>query len=316
MAATASPAAENAAPELATHPAVVPTSRDVEPAHAEPVVDAPAGDFPRDQLAATPQQAAPASTDDIAPHAPVATPGSEAPGGDGGGQDRAPAATDAPPQDATAPLDTMSTADQSVANDADTAPVVAPASAPPQPATVIAPASATTPSAAAPSFARARTAGVPLHRRHRAVAATAGLSLLLALQLLLAQRDQLAARPGWRPAMTSLCSLLRCRLPPWREPTAFTMLSRHVRPHPEAPGTLLVDASFRNDARWPQPWPRLMLTLSDVDGRTVGARSFVAREYLGASPTQSELAPGQTAALTLAVVEPAPNVVAFHFDFR
>jgi hypothetical protein len=94
------------------------------------------------------------------------------------------------------------------------------------------------------------------------------------------------------------------------------MLSRHVRPHPEAPGTLLVDASFRNDARWPQPWPRLMLTLSDVDGRTVGARSFVAREYLGASPTQSELAPGQTAALTLAVVEPAPNVVAFHFDFR
>ena len=94
------------------------------------------------------------------------------------------------------------------------------------------------------------------------------------------------------------------------------MLSRHVRPHPDAPGTLLIDASFRNDARWPQPWPRLELTLSDVDGRTVGARTFDAREYLGAPPAQPELAPGQSASLSLAVVEPAPDIVSFTVDFR
>ena len=104
--------------------------------------------------------------------------------------------------------------------------------------------------------------------------------------------------------------------PPWHEPAAFTMLSRDVRPHPATPGTLLINASFRNDARWSQPWPRLLLTLSDLDGRMVGARSFAADEYLGAAPTQSELAPGQTAAVTLSVVEPAPNIVAFTFDFR
>ena len=94
------------------------------------------------------------------------------------------------------------------------------------------------------------------------------------------------------------------------------MLSRHVRPHPDAPGTLLIDASFRNDARWPQPWPHLALTLSDVDGRTVGARTFEVREYLGAAPAQAELAPGQSASLSLAVVEPAPDIVSFTFDFR
>jgi hypothetical protein len=136
------------------------------------------------------------------------------------------------------------------------------------------------------------------------------------VQLLLAQRDTLAADAQWRPTIATLCSLLRCQLPPWREPAAFTMLGRHVRPHPDAPGTLQVDASFRNDARWPQPWPRLQLSLADIDGRVVGARTFAAAEYLGAAPSQPMLAPGQTAAISLAVVEPAPDIVAFSFDFR
>ena len=112
-------------------------------------------------------------------------------------------------------------------------------------------------------------------------------------------------------------ALLRCTLPAWREPAAFTMLSRDVRPHPRAPGTLQIDASFRNDARWPQPWPRLVLT--PVRRRRPRASARVrsrAREYLGAAPTQNTLAPGQTAAISLAVVEPAPGIVAFSFDFR
>lgn len=170
---------------------------------------------------------------------------------------------------------------------------------------------------AAPSFTRPRVRATAASRTSwRSLGAVAVLSLLLALQLLLAQRDTLAASPRWRPTIGTLCAALRCTLPPWREPAAFTMLSRDVRPHPGAPGTLLINASFRNDARWPQPWPSLLLTLSDLDGRMVGARTFVASEYLGAASTQSGLAPGQTAAVSLVVVEPAPDIVAFTFDFR
>lgn len=170
---------------------------------------------------------------------------------------------------------------------------------------------------AAPSFTRPRVRASTASRTSwRSIGALAVLSLLLALQLLLAQRDTLAASSRWRPTMSTLCATLRCTLPPWREPAAFTMLSRDVRPHPGAPGTLLINASFRNDARWPQPWPSLLLTLSDLDGRMVGARTFAASEYLDAPPTQSGLASGQTAAVSLVVVEPAPDIVAFTFDFR
>ena len=204
----------------------------------------------------------------------------------------------------------------------DAAPVTAPAE-PPAPIdvapTVVAvprtrPPTRTT---AMPSFLRVRTAHAgALPARWMPIAVLCGLSMLLALQLVLAQRDTLAADARWRPTVEALCGLLRCSVPAWREPDAFTMLSRDVRPHPRAPGTLQIDASFRNDARWPQPWPRLVVSLSDVDGRVVGTRAFEAREYLGAAPTQNALAPGQTAAIHFAVVEPAPGIVAFGFEFR
>jgi hypothetical protein len=202
-----------------------------------------------------------------------------------------------------------------------------PAPAPPHPPRPIEPepASASQPAAPrprttsnAPSFARARAtaARLPLPAQWPRIATIAALSLLLAMQLVLAQRDALAADARWRPTVGALCGVLRCALPAWRQPDAFTMLSRDVRPHPRAPGTLHIDASFRNDARWSQAWPLLLVSLSDIDGRVVGTRAFTPREYLGAPPTQNTLASGQTAAVTLDVVEPAPGIVAFSFEFR
>ena len=175
----------------------------------------------------------------------------------------------------------------------------------------------------APSFARTRGGGLraiasqgPVSSEWIRAGAVGVLALLLGLQLLLAQSETLAANARWRPTVNALCGVFRCTTPAWRQPEAFTMLSRDVRPHPRAAGTLQIDASFRNDARWPQGWPLLVVSLSDIDGRIVGTRAFSAHEYLGAEATQNTLGPGQTAAISLAVVEPAPGIVAFSFDFR
>ena len=190
----------------------------------------------------------------------------------------------------------------------------------PVPAPDPAPSAAAAPgsSASAPGFVHRRRARIARTSRMQRwmIAAIAGLSLLLVLQLLLADRDSLARDARWRPAMTALCGVLRCSLPTWLEPTAFTLLDRDVRPRPGMPGVLHVTATFRNDARWPQAWPALLLTLSDVDGRTAGARVFTPREYLGTAPVQATLASGQSAMLSMDVLEPAPRIVAFTFDFR
>lgn len=169
---------------------------------------------------------------------------------------------------------------------------------------------------AMPSFARG-SAGTGTGRRERwVIAVVIALALLLALQLLLADRARLAGDAHWRPLLLALCAPLRCELPPWREPAAFTLVQRDVRQHPTRPGALRVSATFRNDARWSQPWPRLELTLSDANGRPAGERSFKVDEYLGGAPSQPELASGESATVAMDILEPASGIVGYDFGFR
>jgi len=166
----------------------------------------------------------------------------------------------------------------------------------------------------APSFAR-RHAPAPVRTTHwRSWLVVAALAVVLFAQILLAQREELAANARWRPLISGVCGALRCQVPAWREPAAFTMLQRSVQPKPGARGVLHVSASFRNDARWEQPWPTVLLTLSDMDGRQVGLRAFTPAEYLG-KRDQGHIAPGQSATIQLDVIEPPRQVVAFTFDF-
>ena len=171
----------------------------------------------------------------------------------------------------------------------------------------------------APSFAAVRReANTQRAPRHRWLvpAAIAALCATLALQILLADRARLAADAGWRPLLSTLCGAFGCALPPWREPQALVLLSRDVRPHPSRPGVLRATATFRNDARWAQAWPQVVLVLSDVDGRAIASRAFDARDYLGAQPADAALSSGQSAMIRLDVVEPATDAVAFSFEFR
>lgn len=144
-----------------------------------------------------------------------------------------------------------------------------------------------------------------------------GLIVLLGLQWLLADRHTLAADAHWRSVLEPLCAVLRCELPPWREPTALRMLERRIAADPARPGVLRVHARFRNEARWAQAWPQLQLTLSDASGRRLGARSFAPADYLGTTPqAQALIGSGQDATIAFDVLEPAGEVVSFNFDFR
>lgn len=150
----------------------------------------------------------------------------------------------------------------------------------------------------------------------RTLLAVIVLTGLLAMQILVADRAALAADPQWRPRIAAVCRVLHCRIPPWREPTAFHLTSREVRPHPSVPGALLISASFRNDAAFAQPWPRLELSLANLDGESLGMRRFLPIEYLGSAPTTPLIAPGQSASVTLELLDPGKRAVAFAFEFR
>lgn len=181
----------------------------------------------------------------------------------------------------------------------------------------IAPA-AESPATPAPSFLRRSRQVAPALRTPPWQWTLAGvLGLALLLQVAIADRANLAADASTRPLINGLCNLLRCSLPPWHEPAAFTMLSRDIRPVPGQAGALQVQASFRNDARWAQAWPALRLSLSDADGRLIGRRLFAPGDYLGDTqePAQ-QLEPGQSAQVAFRIREPAAATVAFSFEFQ
>lgn len=235
---------------------------------------------------------------------------------DGATGQRCPRCGQALSPDDGAPVDGGAPREPPRRRDAEAAPARAPVIVHAQPAPPPAAHVHTAPPAAraAPSFARAAARKQPRAQRWPLHAGIAALALVLALQLVLAQRDALATQSRWRPLVETLCGALGCAVPPWREPSAFTMLDRSVLPKDGTAGVLTARASFRNDARWPQPWPTLVLTLSDVDGVPLGRRAFAPGEYTGDDARM--LMPGQSASVQLDVVEPAPGVVAFAFDFR
>ncbi|KFL37312.1 DUF3426 domain-containing protein [Arenimonas donghaensis] len=142
------------------------------------------------------------------------------------------------------------------------------------------------------------------------------LVVALALQLMLADRARLATDPDWRPRLEFLCDTLGCDLPAWREPAAFRVTSREVRRHPQDNRALLITTSFRNDARWGQPWPVMELALHDIDGNALGLRRFEPHEYLGSPPATELIAPNQSASATLEILDPGQRAVAFTFDFH
>lgn len=186
-----------------------------------------------------------------------------------------------------------------------------PAVAEPEPAV---PPASEPPVAAAPSFTRTPLAAPRTPRWQWGV--VSGLVVVLVLQIMIADRANLAADAGSRPWVAGLCSVLRCSLPAWHEPSAFSMISRDVRPVPTQPGALQVQASFRNDARWAQAWPQLRLSLSDADGRVIGTGVFAPQDYLGPNgDAHSVLEPGQSAQIAFRVREPAASTVAFTFEF-
>ncbi|MCL1570085.1 DUF3426 domain-containing protein [Xanthomonas nasturtii] len=173
------------------------------------------------------------------------------------------------------------------------------------------------PAAAAPAFARRGIGRPRLRASGLQWAVLVGLVAVLGLQIVIADRAQLASNARWRPLVSAACTLARCTLPAWREPAALTLLNRDVRPLPGVAGVLQIQASFRNDARWAQAWPWLQLSLSDADGRVIGTRVLSPQEYLGPSPdAQDTLAPGQAVQVAFRVREPAASTAAFSFDFR
>ncbi len=150
--------------------------------------------------------------------------------------------------------------------------------------------------------------------------------LLLALaaaQLSWYRAGELAAwQPTLRPWLEHLCAELGCDVTPPRAPQRIALLDHDVRSHPKVAGALLIKATIENQADFAQPFPDILVTLSDLTGTVVAQRRFHPREYLpkgmqvnahsGALPL---LRPHQPVYIDLEVIDPGRDAINYQFDF-
>ncbi len=143
------------------------------------------------------------------------------------------------------------------------------------------------------------------------------LALLLAAQLGWVNRDNLIRDPRVGAWLRGACGLLHCRLPLVAAPKQLHLLASDVETHPNAAHALMISLSLRNDAAFAQPWPVVVVTLSDAQGHRLSMRRLLPTDYLDDPVVlRRGLAPGATTALLLEVQDPGDAAVAYEFDFE
>lgn len=135
--------------------------------------------------------------------------------------------------------------------------------------------------------------------------------LWLAVQLVNAERRDLAQNPVIGPSLKALYAALGHPLAPAQDPSQWGVDSFNVTSDPEAPGALSITGTLENQAGDVQPWPLLRVVLTDRYGDTLRGRDFKPADYLPASQANVLLAGGQAARFRIDVADPGADAVGF-----
>lgn len=113
------------------------------------------------------------------------------------------------------------------------------------------------------------------------------LGVVFLVQIGYAYRTELAkSHPGWRPALEAACKLFGCKVELPRDADRVSIESSDLNPESDKK-RLQLAATLKNRADYPQSYPHLELTLTDVRDQPLVRRIFAPGEYLakGAPPS-------------------------------
>lgn len=142
-------------------------------------------------------------------------------------------------------------------------------------------------------------------------------ALALGFQYLSYNMDSLARNTLLRPYYSEACKILACRLPLLSDITAIRGKNLVVRSHPNQAEALRVDLIITNHADFPQDFPLLELTFSDVNGFPVARRRFKPTEYLSGALGKLDFLPVKTPLhISLGILDPGQNAVNYYVTFH
>ncbi|MGI9305390.1 MAG: DUF3426 domain-containing protein [Gammaproteobacteria bacterium] len=163
--------------------------------------------------------------------------------------------------------------------------------------------------AASRRYSRARTSALG--------AGVAALVLLLTVQGIYHNRAGLAQYPQFYNPLVRICATLGCDIAPRIDSSKIELVSRNIYSHPNQDSALMVVATLINHADFPQPYPVVQISLTNVQGRVIASRRFRPEEYVAGTLVQDIplMKPESPVSMQLELVDPGSNAMAFEFDF-
>jgi hypothetical protein len=141
-------------------------------------------------------------------------------------------------------------------------------------------------------------------------------ALLLLGQFTFFNRDHLNRHFPLRGIITDICEFIGCSTEPLRDINRIEIVNRNVLAHPSILEALMITATFVNIAPFPQPYPIMQISLTNLQGKVIAARRFSPQEYLSGTQSSTKLMPpGQPVIASTEVLDPGHGVVAFEFKF-
>lgn len=132
----------------------------------------------------------------------------------------------------------------------------------------------------------------------------------LAAQVAWIKFDHWSRIDPYRSYYSLACNLLDCQLPARIDTSKIKVSNLVIRSHPQVQNALTVDAILLNHAQFAQPFPDLVISFSDLNGKTVAARRFTPDEYLaGELAGRSKIPYNQPVHLSMDIADPGRQAV-------
>ncbi|MGI9323495.1 MAG: zinc-ribbon and DUF3426 domain-containing protein [Pseudomonadales bacterium] len=138
------------------------------------------------------------------------------------------------------------------------------------------------------------------------------LGLVAAAQYFYFNMPSLSQQVSYRHHYITLCELVPCKVPDFRDAASLTTRELTVRPHPSMDNVLQLDLLLQNTAPFRQKFPQLQLEFTDADGRLVANRRFKVREYLDGELRGLKYIPANTEVwVSLELINPGAHALGY-----
>lgn len=140
------------------------------------------------------------------------------------------------------------------------------------------------------------------------------LAIVTLVQVIYYQRYSLIESTEYQQQILNLCQILPCDESRFKNLKQIKLIERNVFSHPNQGSALMISGSFMNNASFQQALPRLLISLSDLQGNLIANRLFTAQEYL-TDKSLTSMNPQQAIQFKLEILDPGSEALTYEFEF-